>query len=171
MNMPHSKSLLPPVFSKPNTPLQQVTMSPLAEPASRLMQCAPSLHCFRVTVLPSVLFSKRFRIAASRNVFMLLVTLVLFSPPSHGVAQVTIEYQYDDLNRLTGVARDDEAASVLYQYDAASNVAWIATDGSPDTDVDDIPNFVDPIIQGNNILITHDAASIRNETLGDDREA
>ena len=33
---------------------------------------------------------------------------------------------------------------VIYHYDEVSNIDWIATQNSPDTDVDGTPNFVDP---------------------------
>ena len=33
---------------------------------------------------------------------------------------------------------------VIYHYDEVSNINWIATQNSPDTDVDGTPNFVDP---------------------------
>ena len=78
-----------------------------------------------------------------RNMSVILLLLALFSPASHGVSQLTIEYEYDDLNRLVRVIREDEITSVRYHYDGVSNIAWIATGDSPDTDGDDLPNFVD----------------------------
>jgi hypothetical protein len=33
---------------------------------------------------------------------------------------------------------------VLYSYDEVSNITWIGSQNSPDTDDDHIPNFVDP---------------------------
>ena len=144
MNRLYSIIILPRVFSKTNLPLQQATVSLLPKSASRLMLSAPSIHCLGVTDFPSVWLSNRFWIVASRALFTALVALLLCSPASHGISPVTIEFQYDDLNRLTGVARDDATSSMRYQYDAASNISWIATDESPDTDVDDLPNFVDP---------------------------
>ena len=71
------------------------------------------------------------------------LSLAFFSVPSHGSSQVTIEYEYDDLNRLTRVVRESQAASVRYRYDEVSNLEWIAGADSPDSDGDDIPNFAD----------------------------
>ncbi|CAA0092871.1 Uncharacterised protein [Halioglobus japonicus] len=73
----------------------------------------------------------------------IVLPLVLFSSVGHGRSQVTIEYQYDELNRLARVVRDTEMASVRYHYDEVSNIEWVASAASPDSDGDDIPNFAD----------------------------
>ncbi|AEG02000.1 RHS repeat protein [Methylomonas methanica] len=57
-------------------------------------------------------------------------------------AGVEINYVYDDLNRLTSVARQDGPA-ITYQYDASGNFDTQGVSNSPDTDGDLVANFVD----------------------------
>ena len=66
-----------------------------------------------------------------------------FSSTTQGTSTETIEYHYDDLNRLTRVESDTAGASFRYHYDAVSNIEWVAAIDSPDSDGDDIPNFAD----------------------------
>ncbi|WGS88405.1 IPTL-CTERM sorting domain-containing protein [Methylomonas sp. UP202] len=58
-------------------------------------------------------------------------------------AAVTIDYSYDDLNRLQTVTRNDGPV-VGYQYDVAGNFATQGVSNSPDTDGDLLANFADP---------------------------
>ncbi|OAI19263.1 hypothetical protein A1507_07650 [Methylomonas koyamae] len=58
-------------------------------------------------------------------------------------AAVTIDYSYDDLNRLQTLARNDGPV-VGYQYDAAGNLTTQGVSNSPDTDGDLLANFADP---------------------------
>lgn len=95
--------------------------------------CAPQRSC---TDFPSV--------AKRQGAPTAFLTLVMLSVASFAAAPATIDYVYDDLNRLTGVARNEGVPMVLYRYDEISNIQWIGTENSPDTDGDDIPNFVDP---------------------------
>lgn len=97
-----------------------------------------------------------------------LLAWLLFLPIA-SVANVTIQYEYDDLNRLTSVVRGEVSASVRYRYDEVSNLVWIASGDSPDTDDDGTPNFADTdddndgisdaveIAAGMNHLMTGDA--------------
>jgi len=82
--------------------------------------------------------------ATRESVFIAFVTLFMISLASHAKASLTIDYVYDDLNRLTGAARNEGTPMVIYHYDEVSNITWIGSQNSPDTDDDDIPNFVDP---------------------------
>lgn len=82
--------------------------------------------------------------ATHRSVLIAFAALALLSLASLSSASMTIDYVYDDLNRLTGAARNQGTPMVLYQYDEVSNIKWISTQDSPDTDGDGIPNFVDP---------------------------
>ena len=84
------------------------------------------------------------RVAIRRCLPLAFVTLVILSLTSHATTSLTIDYVYDDLNRLTGAARNEDTPMVIYHYDEVSNINWIATQNSPDTDVDGTPNFVDP---------------------------
>jgi hypothetical protein len=84
------------------------------------------------------------RQATRRSIPIVIMALVMLSLASHAIASLTTDYTYDELNRLTGSARNDGTPMVLYHYDEVSNIKWIATQGSPDSDGDDIPNFVDP---------------------------
>lgn len=61
----------------------------------------------------------------------------------HSTAQVTINYAYDDLNRLESVDRDD-GPLVVYVYDDVSNIESITISNSPDFDGDGIADFADP---------------------------
>jgi dockerin type I repeat protein len=72
-----------------------------------------------------------------------MLSILVFSAASDGSSQENIDYEYDDLNRLTRVVRESQSASVRYHYDEVSNLEWIAGDESPDSDGDDIPNFAD----------------------------
>ncbi|ATG92606.1 hypothetical protein MKLM6_4453 (plasmid) [Methylomonas koyamae] len=58
-------------------------------------------------------------------------------------AAVTIDYSYDDLNRLQTVTRNDGPV-VAYQYDVAGNFNTQGVTNSPDTDGDLLANFADP---------------------------
>ncbi len=74
---------------------------------------------------------------------VLLVCATLFSSASRGSSPSILEYQYDDLNRLVQVVLNDQVTAIRYRYDEVSNIEWIATGDSPDTDGDGIPNFAD----------------------------
>ena len=91
----------------------------------------------------AVLLSERYSVENIRFLPLLLITFLLLVSPGHRAAAVTIDYQYDDLNRLERVAQGTDTSMVVYSYDDASNIKWIATGNSPDTDLDGIPNFVD----------------------------
>lgn len=69
----------------------------------------------------------------------LMVQLLCLAPAS---AQVVIDYTYDELNRLKTMTRDDGPAA-NYSYDVVSNHITNAVTNSPDTDGDQIANFVD----------------------------
>jgi len=83
-------------------------------------------------------------VATRRSSPMAFITLAMLIFASNAIASLTIDYVYDDLNRLTGAARNEGTPMVLYSYDEVSNITWIGSQSSPDTDDDDIPNFVDP---------------------------
>jgi len=79
---------------------------------------------------------------------LLLIAWAVSAAPAH--AGVAITYTYDDLNRLTDVARDD-GVSVGYAYDEVGNLTQRASVGpSVDTDGDGIPDAVDNCIQAAN---------------------
>lgn len=76
--------------------------------------------------------------------FRLLLYAYLFSGlalPAY--ATVTIDYIYDDLNRLGGVTRSDGPV-IAFQYDVAGNFTSQGVTNSPDTDGDQLANFADP---------------------------
>lgn len=83
-------------------------------------------------------------LATRRSLPVAVVTLATLCLARNAIAALTIDYVYDDLNRLTGAARNEGTPMVLYSYDEVSNIKWIASQNSPDTDDDDVPNFVDP---------------------------
>ncbi|MBQ0720856.1 MAG: hypothetical protein KBT88_08465 [Gammaproteobacteria bacterium] len=58
-------------------------------------------------------------------------------------AQVTIDYSYDDLNRLQTVSRGD-GPSIAYVYDEVSNITVQTVSNSPDSDDDLLADFADP---------------------------
>lgn len=78
-----------------------------------------------------------------RNVCVAIAALPLVCITNSGAAAVTIDYAYDDLNRLVAITRDDTEQGLRYKYDAVSNIEWIANADSPDTDGDLTPNFAD----------------------------
>ena len=57
-------------------------------------------------------------------------------------AQVIIDYTYDDLNRLTNVARDDGPATE-FTYDEVSNITMHDVSNSPNSDTDQVADFAD----------------------------
>jgi len=65
---------------------------------------------------------------------------LLFSLPASSAVEIT--YNYDDLNRLTTVARADGPV-VQYSMDEAGGFAQQVVSNSPDTDGDLVANFVD----------------------------
>jgi hypothetical protein len=97
--------------------------------------------------MPAILSDLTLRVKARKvsrlDFCMVLGTFYLLVLPGFTAAALTIDYQYDDLNRLTGVTRGEQSQSISYRYDEASNIAWIATGDSPDTDGDGTPNFAD----------------------------
>tara|TARA_R110002072_G_scaffold5891_10_gene36311 strand:- start:5556 stop:6347 length:792 start_codon:yes stop_codon:yes gene_type:complete len=118
----------------------------------------------------SNLFLQRFRACKYRAVHRALALICLLFVPAYSLATVAIQYHYDDLNRLTGVVRGGPGSAVHYRYDEGSNLKWIASGDSPDTDSDGTPNFVDTdddndgisdpveIAAGLNHLVAGDAA-------------
>lgn len=80
-------------------------------------------------------YGKQFRLLLCTS---LLSGLIL---PAYGA--VTIDYSYDDLNRLGSVTRSDGPA-IAFQYDGAGNFTGQGVSNSPDTDGDLIANFADP---------------------------
>lgn len=118
----------------------------------------------------SNLFLQRFRACKCRAVHRALALICLLFVPAYSLATVAIQYHYDDLNRLTGVVRGGPGSAVHYRYDEGSNLKWIASGDSPDTDSDGTPNFVDTdddndgisdpveIAAGLNHLVAGDAA-------------
>lgn len=74
-----------------------------------------------------------------RNIIGFFTSLLTQS----ALAAVTIDYSYDDLNRLQTVTRNDGPV-VGYQYDAAGNFTTQGVSNSPDTDGDLLANFADP---------------------------
>lgn len=58
-------------------------------------------------------------------------------------AAVTIDYSYDDLNRLGTVTRSDGPA-IAFNYDGVGNFTNQGVSNSPDTDGDLLANFADP---------------------------
>jgi hypothetical protein len=102
-----------------------------------------SFRFLRNYVLQSV-FTEYSGVAIRRCVSVVFITLATLGFTTHASAALIIDYVYDDLNRLTGAARNEGTPMVLYKYDELSNIKWIANANSPDTDGDDIPNFVDP---------------------------
>ena len=73
----------------------------------------------------------------------LLCLHLLLGTLSLAQAAVEIDFNYDDLNRLTGLTRSD-GPSVEYQYDQSGNFTTQGVSNSPDTDGDLIANFADP---------------------------
>ncbi len=73
----------------------------------------------------------------------LLCTCLLFGLTLPSYAAVTIDYSYDDLNRLGAVTRSDGPA-LAFQYDGAGNFTDQNVSNSPDTDGDLLANFADP---------------------------
>jgi hypothetical protein len=61
--------------------------------------------------------------------------------PAH--AAVTIDYSYDDLNRLGAVTRSDGPA-MAFHYDEVYNITHQGVSNSPDSDGDLLANFADP---------------------------
>ncbi|MCB1706393.1 MAG: hypothetical protein KDI17_16120 [Halioglobus sp.] len=108
--------------------------------------------------------------AACRTVPLSLVLISLLCLPTDSAASVTIEYQYDDLNRLTGAAGAESVTSVRYGYDEVSNLKWIASGDSPDTDGDDTPNFADADDDDDGIPDSIEIAAGLNHLSGGDAE-
>ena len=143
MEAQYSESLPPPVTIEPNSGLHRVGRYQLdafdyIQQRHSVDQSTPGATMFR----EGRLLNRPIAILA-RSLLAILVPLTLLSPASPAVSAVTVDYQYDDLNRLAGVAGGDGVASVRYHYDEVSNIEWIASAESPDTDGDATPNFVD----------------------------
>ncbi len=143
MKVPYSKIFRYHVLCQLIGAFLQRTTSPLAQSARCVLRCSPVSNFCVMAISLDVLSSRQSQLNTPRAMCMALLAITLLASPGHGVAAVTIDYHYDDLNRLTSVAHNDDALSAVYQYDEASNIEWIATGDSPDTDGDGIPNFVD----------------------------
>lgn len=94
----------------------------------------------------AIIWATSIRISLKNNgkKFKLLLCtsfLAALTMPAH--AAVTIDYNYDDLNRLGAVTRSDGPA-MAFDYDEAGNVTHQGVSNSPDTDGDLIANFADP---------------------------
>lgn len=74
---------------------------------------------------------------------LLLCVYLLTGLALPAYATVTINYTYDDLNRLGGVTRSDGPV-IAFQYDGVGNFASQGVTSSPDTDGDQLANFADP---------------------------
>ncbi len=143
MEVPRSKISLYHVIFQPIGGFLQRTRGPLAQSARCALRCSSVSNFCGMTISLDAFLSGQSQLKTRRTMCMALLATALLASPGYGVAAVTIDYYYDDLNRLTNVAHDDDALSVVYQYDHASNIEWIATADSPDTDGDGVPNFVD----------------------------
>jgi len=76
----------------------------------------------------------------SRPLSLFILFLSLYSLPVFSAVEII--YSYDDLNRLETVTRADGPV-VQYGYNAAGGVTDQTVSNSPDTDADQVANFVD----------------------------
>lgn len=86
---------------------------------------------------------------------------ILQGPVASASTQVVIDYNYDELNRLTTVARGD-GPIVTYVYDEVSNLTSRAIHNSPDTDGDSLGDFADTDDDNDSIPDTVEVANFLN---------
>jgi len=79
------------------------------------------------------------------------ILCILAAGDAHAVPNI-ITYAYDDLNRLTGVTRND-GPSLAYTYDETGNITQRASD-NPDSDGDGLTDIDEINLYGTSITLT-----------------
>lgn len=88
------------------------------------------------TLVPLCLKSVR------RGSSLLMCSALLLTASDYSAATVTIDYVYDDLNRLERVIRDD-GPLIVHDYDDVSNIESITISNSPDSNANGIADFAE----------------------------
>lgn len=115
-----------------------------------------------------LLITRCVQIARSPILLMFAISQALTVSAS---TQVVIQYDYDDLNRLKEVSRDDGPLT-NYVYDEVTNIISRVTTNSPDTDGDLLGDFADEDDDGDHIPDAVEIASMldpldANDAAGD----